>query len=69
MADHNIKHELGTQFPAYCSGKKENLNQIDFTRPDALLDLGWFGNSVDYGNDQSLLKDALGAFLGQDPHG
>nr|KYP54573.1 Transcription factor GAMYB [Cajanus cajan] len=51
------------------SGKKENLNQIEFTRPDALLDLGWFGNNTEYGSDQSVLKDALSALLGEDFQG
>ncbi|XP_015958481.1 transcription factor MYB33 isoform X1 [Arachis duranensis] len=72
IQDHNIKQELGTQYPAYVSGKKENWNQIDFTRPDALLDLGWFGSGIDcddYDGDQFLFKDALSPFLGQDPDG
>ncbi|MED6134782.1 hypothetical protein PIB30_040123 [Stylosanthes scabra] len=68
IQDHNIKHELGTQYPAYFSGKKDNMNQIDFTRPDALLNIGWFGNVV-YDGDLSLIKDPFGTFLGQDPHG
>ncbi|XP_061352584.1 transcription factor GAMYB-like [Gastrolobium bilobum] len=67
--DQHIKHDAVTQFPAYDSRKKENTNQIDFMRPDALLDLGWFGNGTEYGNDQSILKDAFGSFLGDDFHG
>ena len=39
---------------------------MDYTQPDALLDLGWFGNSTEYGSDQSVLQDALSALLGED---
>ncbi|TKY46604.1 Transcription factor GAMYB [Spatholobus suberectus] len=66
--DHDDKHEALTQLPDN-SRKKENLNQIDFMRPDALLDIGWFGNSTEYGSDQSVLKDALSALLGEDCQG
>lgn len=65
MPDHDIKHDAVTLFPAYCSKKKEKLNQKDFTRPDALLDSGWFGDST----DQSVLQDALGALLGENFQG
>ncbi|KAJ1381138.1 SANT/Myb domain [Sesbania bispinosa] len=59
----DFNHEAVTEFPASYSKKKEILNQIDFTRPDALLDLGWLGNSTEYGKDQILLKDALTTFI------
>ncbi|XP_015958288.1 transcription factor GAMYB-like [Arachis duranensis] len=64
-SDHNIKHELGTEFPTYCSGKDEkNMNQIHVTRPDALLDLAWFENSVVNCDGESFRKDALNTFFG-----
>jgi len=34
---------------------KEIPDQIDFTRPDALLDLGWFGHSNEHGKNQQAL--------------
>ncbi|KAK7306809.1 hypothetical protein VNO77_44768 [Canavalia gladiata] len=67
--DHDIQHDAVTQIPDYGSSKKDNLNPVDFSRPDALLDLGWFGNSTDHDSDQSILKDALNALLGDDSQG
>ncbi|KAG4394481.1 hypothetical protein GLYMA_20G047600v4 [Glycine max] len=65
--DHDDKHEaLTTQFPDSSRKKKNILKQMDYTQPDALLDLGWFGNSTEYGSDQSVLQDALSALLGED---
>ena len=46
--------------------KKEISTQRDFTRPDALLDLGWFGHINEHGKDQSTLTDAIGALLGEE---
>ncbi|KAM3740266.1 hypothetical protein ACB098_08G085400 [Castanea mollissima] len=46
--------------------KKEISTQRDFTRPDALLDLGWFGQINEHGKDQSTLTDAIGALLGEE---
>ncbi|MED6174358.1 hypothetical protein PIB30_068295 [Stylosanthes scabra] len=63
IQDHNNKHKQGAQL------KNENMHQIHFTRPDALLDMGWFGNSVNYNGDQSIIKDAFNTFLGEHPHG
>jgi len=67
FTDHDDKHEaLTTQFPDSSRKKKNILKQMDYTQPDALLDLGWFGNSTEYGSDQSVLQDALSALLGED---
>ncbi|KAK7401074.1 hypothetical protein VNO78_12386 [Psophocarpus tetragonolobus] len=48
--------------------KKRKPKQIDYMRPDALLDLGWFGNNTEYGSNESksVLKDGLSAFIGED---
>ncbi|KAJ7964915.1 Transcription factor GAMYB [Quillaja saponaria] len=65
--ENDIKHETAKDGPAYCFRKKGSLNQL--TRPDALLDLGWFGHNSEYGKDHSILTDAIGALLGEDRHG
>ncbi|XP_027342348.1 transcription factor GAMYB-like [Abrus precatorius] len=68
--DHDIKHETVSQLPDYNSRKEEILNQIDFTQSDALFDLGWFGDNIEHGNDQSVIKGAfLNALLGDDFQG
>ena len=70
LADRDIKHETYTQDATYYySRSRENMNEIDLTRPDALLDLGWFGNGSECNKDQSVLKDALGALIGEEFHG
>ncbi|KAL5149839.1 Transcription factor GAMYB [Glycine soja] len=62
--DHDDKHEAPTtQFPD-SSSKKKILKQVDYTQPDALLDLGWFGNNTKYESDQFVQQDALGALFG-----
>jgi len=64
FTDHDDKHEAPTtQFPD-SSSKKKILKQVDYTQPDALLDLGWFGNNTKYESDQFVQQDALGALFG-----
>ncbi|KAF1880753.1 hypothetical protein Lal_00011812 [Lupinus albus] len=42
------------------------LSKIDPTRPDAVFEFGWFGNSTEYSEDQTVLRDALDALLRDD---
>nr|ATG24457.1 transcription factor GAMYB [Tapiscia sinensis] len=46
--------------------KKKIRYQMEFSRPDALLDLSWFGHGNGCVNDQSIPTDAIAALLGED---
>ncbi|XP_028778709.1 transcription factor GAMYB-like isoform X1 [Neltuma alba] len=43
-----MKQEVISQGPPNVSQRKETSSQIDITRPDALLDMCWFGNDTSY---------------------
>ncbi|KAE9618779.1 hypothetical protein Lalb_Chr02g0146271 [Lupinus albus] len=66
--DHDNNHESAAQIPAYCY-RMENLSRIDLTGPDDIFEFDLFCNSIESSNDQSVLKDALDAFLGEDFYG
>ncbi|CAL0316456.1 unnamed protein product [Lupinus luteus] len=68
--DHDIKHISVPQFPpAYCSWNDTKLSKVDLTRPDALFDVAWYGNTTEYSKDQNVPINALDDFLGDDFQG
>lgn len=50
----------------HCEGKDGNSCQMNFSRPDFVLDSNWFGPSTERGKDHSILTDAIGTLLGED---
>ncbi|XP_054799664.1 transcription factor GAMYB-like [Prosopis cineraria] len=47
-AGHDLKQEAVSQDPSNVSKRKETSGQIEMTRPDALLDMCWFGNDTSF---------------------
>lgn len=50
----------------HCEGKDGNSCQMNFSRPDFMLNSNWFGPSTECGKDHSILTDAIGTLLGED---
>lgn len=61
-----IKPELGDWASAGSDEKKDVSCQLEYLRPDALLDSFWFGHRIGRSQDQLITED-VGALLGEDP--
>uniref|UniRef100_A0A7C9EMC2 Uncharacterized protein n=1 Tax=Opuntia streptacantha TaxID=393608 RepID=A0A7C9EMC2_OPUST len=65
-AGYEIKPYLGDWISAESDEKKDVSCQLEYLRPDALLDSFWFGHRVGRCKDQLITED-VGALLGEDP--
>ncbi|KAJ8450563.1 hypothetical protein Cgig2_020200 [Carnegiea gigantea] len=61
-----IKPDLGDWASAGSDEKKDVSCQLEYLRPDALLDSFWFGHRIGRSKDQLITED-VGALLGEDP--